>query len=189
MKSCGAEQISLRMGTGGPRSAHHFFYAQCATMQTLFSACVALTFVATLFLCVRGNWEGETFDRLVLVACAGIQIGLLLGCVPGEATHIAFITTLTYAALLGGTCILRLASALLTVTLALRLACGGCLFNTVEKNGQVERKNWSDDAQLLGLLMLALVRLRCGGVRLSTAPRAIGLACVAGYNIWKWDFS
>ena len=65
-------------------------------MCTVFDACVAVTFVATVLACMR---DLECVDRTVLAVCAVVQIGLLLSCVSGETAHVVFVVALSYAAI------------------------------------------------------------------------------------------
>ena len=152
-------------------------------MRALFDVCVTLTLLATLWACSMC----DAADGAVLLLCAFVQLGVLCRRVTGESAHVVFIIALSYAALFGGPPILRLASALLAITLALRLALGGCLFNVAEGGGALSpRASWAPDAQLLGLLAIAFLRLRCQPETWPAPLRALGLAGVVAYVGCTW---
>lgn len=153
-------------------------------MRGLFIACVLIAILSTLLLFAT---EQDVMDRVALGICAIIQFGLLSSCVSGSIAHIVFIIAISYGSLFAERSFLMLTSALIVLTLALRIAYGGCLFNLVEGDNTLRaRTNWVADTQILSLLIVALFRLCVWTYQLSVPQRMMGVACLMLYVTCTW---
>ena len=117
--------------------------------------------------------EEGSYDRVVLLVCVGLQLALLaslyLPLLPDSArsglasfSHFGFVTGVVYGAVASSRPTLILTIVLLLTTILSRLVVRGCMYSIAEHPGArrvEERASWSSDWQLLGVLLLGVMRL------------------------------